>query len=87
MTVAFDEALEGDKRFSFAGAPGDGVVTFVLKRAALADRSREDVRLTYQIAESGHDQVALKTANCGADGRLCMQSILRELFAQCRLGA
>ena len=87
VTVSLERALEADMRFSFAAAPSVGGATFVLKRAALADRQSDEIELTYEVTNEKQGLATRRVVTCGSNGADCMTGVLNDLLAQCAAGA
>ncbi len=83
VDIALEAALNAHGDFSFAGGPGPGTATFVLKRAALASQEHERITLTYEATDPGRSNAIRRTIDCGTTGADCMPVVLKDLQAQC----
>ena len=87
VTVALENALDRSQNFRFADAEAESDATFVLKRAALADRNSDEIELTYEARSQDSPNPVRRILNCGAQGDSCMDTVLEDLWAQCEPGA
>ena len=87
VTVALENALRRSQDFRLADTEEDGGATFVLTRAALADRNSDEIELTYEARGRDSGDPVRRVVSCGAQGDTCMDTVLVDLRAQCGPGA